>query len=105
MKKSREIGFMPIPKVCFTQDIRAPSLALNAIRSRQCFYGASLNLMKSGNPCAAAICRWVGVSRDPAYRKRVLDMVKFVRWDQMGIFAEATATRNAHKRQINRDRD
>lgn len=110
MKKVREIGFMPIPKECFTYLLhpRYQSAFLAAGRDpiKTAFYGAALNLLKSGKPCSvAAICRRVGVSRATAYRKRVLDMVALARHDQMGVFAEPTETRNAPKRQINRDID
>jgi hypothetical protein len=110
MKKVREIGFMPIPKECFTYLLhpryQRAFLAAGRDPIKTAFYGAALNLMKSGNPCSvAAICRRVGVSRATAYRKRVLDMVALARRDQMGVFAEATETRNAPKTQINRDRD
>lgn len=110
MEKVREIGFMPISKECFTYLLhpRYASAFLAAGRDpiKTAFYGAALNLLKNGNPCSvAAICRRVGVSRATAYRKNVLDMVALARRDQMGVFAEANETRNAPKRQINRDRD
>lgn len=110
MDKIRKMGFFPIPKECFTYLLhpRYSSALLAAERDpiKTAFYGAALNLIKSGKPCSvAAICRRVGVSRATAYRKRVLDMVALARRDRMGVFAEATETRNAPKRQIHRDRD
>lgn len=110
MNKVREMGFMPIPKECFTYLLhpRYESAFLAAGRDsiKTAFYSAALNLLKNGNPCSvAAICRRVGVSRATAYRKKVLDMVTLARRDQAGIFAEAAETKNAPNRQLNRDRD
>lgn len=110
MDKIRRMGFFPIPKECFTYQLhpRYKSAFIAAGRDpiKTVFYGAALNLLKNGRPCSvAAICRRVGVSRATAYRKKVLDMVTLARRDQVGIFAEAAETKNAPKRQLNRDRD
>lgn len=100
MGKTRDWGFMPIPKVCFTYllhpSYEAAFVAAGRDHLRTAFYAATLNLMKTGKPCSVEdVCRRVGISRATAYRKGVTHMVTLARREKMGVHAEASTPQDS----------